>query len=136
MNVSGPPIFVLEEPRAMPEQPSTGDHPDPPVADSIEDLARRVREAEHLEPGTRAQVADLLGNLAAELDQAEPSAQKELLTQTTTQLVQAVHDRHDPGLIEAARERLEEVVARAETKAPVATDVVLQLIDLLARLGI
>jgi hypothetical protein len=120
----------------MPENPTTGDAPDPPVANTIEDLARRVREAEHLEPGTREQVADLLGNLAAELDQAEPSAHKELLAQTTTQLVQAVHDRHEPGLIEAARERLEEVVARAETKAPVTTDLVIQLIDLLANLGI
>ena len=45
-------------------------------------------------------------------------------------------DRHDPGLIEAARDRLEEAVARAEAKAPVATDIVLQLIDVLAGMGI
>lgn len=120
----------------MPEDPPKGDEPVPPTADTIEELARRVRESEHLEPGTRDQVADLLGDLAAELNQAEPSAHKELLAQTATQLVQAVRDQHEPGLIEAARERLEEVVARAETNAPVATDLVLQLIDLLANLGI
>ncbi|MGP0063174.1 MAG: DUF4404 family protein [Isosphaeraceae bacterium] len=120
----------------MPEHPSTGDEPDPSVANTIEDLARRVREAEHLEPGTRDQVADLLGNLAVELNQAEPSAHKELLAQTTTQLEEAVRDRHEPGLMDAARERMEEVVARAETKAPVTTDLVLHLIDLLANLGI
>ena len=50
--------------------------------------------------------------------------------------MQAVNEEHDPGLIAAARERLEETVARAETKAPVATDIVLQLIDVLANLGI
>ena len=73
-----------------------------------------LREAEHLEPEARAQVADLLGNLAAELDQTEPSAQKEHLAQSAVQLVRAVKDQHEPGLIEAARERLEEAVARAE----------------------
>jgi Domain of unknown function (DUF4404) len=114
----------------MPEQP------DPSAVNDIEELARRLREAEHLEPEAREQAADLLGNLAAELDQTEPSAQKELLAESAAQLVRAVQDQHEPGLIEAARERLEEAVARAEAKAPVATDLVLQLIDVLANLGI
>ena len=99
-------------------------------------ISPSIREAEHLEPGTRDQVADLLGNLAVELNQAEPWRTKELLAQTTTQLEEAVRDRHEPGLMDAARERMEEVVARAETKAPVTTDLVLHLIDLLANLGI
>lgn len=120
----------------MPEQPSQGDEPGLPATNTIEELARRVREAEHLDPGTRAQVADLLGNLAEQLDQAEPSAHAEQLAETTSQLVQAVNERHEPGLIEAARERVEAVVARAEANAPVATDLVIQLIDLLASLGI
>jgi hypothetical protein len=93
----------------MPEQS------DPSAANDIEELARRLREAEHLEPEAREQVADLLGDLAAELDQT---------------------DQHEPGMIEAAKDHLEEAVARAEAKAPVATDLVLQLIDLLATLGI
>jgi len=114
----------------MPEQP------DPSAVNDIEELARRLREAEHLEPEARGQAADLLGNLAAELDQTEPSAQKEHLAESAAQLVRAVQDQHEPGLIEAARERLEEAVARAEANAPVATDLVLQLIDVLASLGI
>jgi hypothetical protein len=114
----------------MPEQP------DPSAENDIEELARRLREAEHLEPEARAQVADLLGNLAAELDQTEPSAHKAQLAESAAQLVRAVKDQHEPGLIEAARERLEAAVARAEANAPVATDLVIQLIDLLASLGI
>jgi hypothetical protein len=114
----------------MPEQP------DPSAVNDIEELARRLREAEHLEPEARGQAADLLGNLAAELDQTKPSAQKEHLAESAAQLVRAVQDQHEPGLIEAARERLEEAVARAEANAPVATDLVLQLIDVLANLGI
>jgi Domain of unknown function (DUF4404) len=114
----------------MPEQP------DPSAVNEIEELARRVREAEHLEPEARGQVADLLENLSSELDQTEPSFHKEHLAESTAQLVRAVQDQHEPGLIEAARERLDEAVARAEANAPVATDLVLQLIDVLANLGI
>jgi hypothetical protein len=114
----------------MPEQP------DPSAVNDIEELARRLREAEHLEPEARQQAADLLGDLAAELDQTEPSAQKEHLAESAAQLVLAVQDQHEPGLIEAARARVEEAVARAEANAPVATDLVLQLIDVLANLGI
>ncbi len=58
------------------------------------------------------------------------------LPRARPQLVRAVQDQHEPGLIAAARERLEAAVARAEAKAPVATDLVLQLIDTLAHLGI
>jgi hypothetical protein len=112
------------------------EQPDRPIVNHIEEIASRLRETEHLEPEARVQVADLLDKLAEELDQAEPSAQKEHLAQTAADLMRAVKDRHEPGVIEAARERLEDAVAKAEAHAPVATDVVLQLIDLLARLGI
>jgi hypothetical protein len=120
----------------MSEQPSQGEKPGPPVESDIEELARRVRAAEHLEPEARAHAADLLRELAAELEQAERSPHHEGLVESTAQLVQAVKDRHGPGLIVAARKRVEEAVAAAEVKAPVATDVVLRLIDVLAGLGI
>jgi hypothetical protein len=118
----------------MQDQPAKGEIPDPPV--DIEELARRLREAEHLEPEAREQGAELLNELAAALDQAEPSAHTEHLTQSTAQLVLAVKDRHDPGLIESAIDRLEEAVLRAEAKAPVATGIALRLIDVLAATGI
>jgi hypothetical protein len=117
----------------MSDRPSKGDEPDPPVVD-IDELARRLREAEHLEPEVRAEAADLLGELTAALDQ--PSAHTEDLAQSTVQLVRAVNEQHKPGLIEAARARVEEAVARAEATAPVATEIVLRLIDVLAGIGI
>jgi hypothetical protein len=120
----------------MPEQPPNVDEAGAPVIDHIEELARRLREAKHLDPQARTEVADLLRNLVEALDQPEPSAQAEELAQSTADLVKAVKDRHDPGLIEAARDRLDQAIARAEAKAPVATDIVLQLIDVLAGLGI
>jgi Domain of unknown function (DUF4404) len=120
----------------VPEQPSKGETSDPSARTDIEELARRLGGVEHLEPEARTTLAGLLRKLAAELDQAEPSAQKEQLAESAAQLVRAVKDQHEPGLVEAARERLEEAVARAEAKAPVATDLVIQLVDVLARLGI
>jgi DNA-binding NtrC family response regulator len=120
----------------MPDHPSQGEQPVPPIVGEIADLARRLREAEHLEPELRERAADLLGGLASELDQAERSAHKEHLATTTAQLVRAVKDQHEPGLVEAARERVEQAVAAAEAKAPVTTDLVLRLIDVLAGLGI
>jgi hypothetical protein len=120
----------------MPETTSDAGKPDLPIAGDIEELARRLRAAEHLEPKARAEVAELLRNLAAELDRSEPSADEQHLAESTAQLVRAVEDQHDSSLIEAARERVEEAVARAEAIAPVSTDLVLQLIDVLASLGI
>jgi hypothetical protein len=120
----------------MPDEPSKREQPAPPAASEIIELARRLREAEHLEPEARAQAADLLGGLAAEMDQTAPSAHNVHLAKSAAQLVQAVKDQHAPGLIEAARDRVEEAVAAAEAKAPVATDLVLRLIDVLAGLGI
>ena len=120
----------------MPEQPSAGNTPGPSIGSDIEELARRLGGVEHLDPTARATLAGVLRKLAAELDQSEPSAQKEHLAETAAQLVRAVQDQHEPGLIAAARERLEGAVVRAEAKAPVATDLVLQLIDTLAHLGI
>lgn len=120
----------------MAEQTATGETPEPSIGSDIDDLARRLGGVEHLDPKAKATLAGLLRKLAAELDQAEPSVQKEHLAESAAELVRAVQDQHEPGLIAAARERLEGAVARAEAKAPVATDLVLQLIDTLAHLGI
>jgi hypothetical protein len=118
------------------DQGSVGETPNPSKGSDIEELARRLGGVAHLDPQARAALAALLRKLAAELDESEPSAQKEQLVESAAELVRAVRDQHEPGLIAAARERLEGAVARAEAKAPVATDLVLQLIDTLAHLGI
>jgi Domain of unknown function (DUF4404) len=130
------PANAFQERRTVTDQPSTGETPETSTGGDIEELARRLGGVEHLEPKAKATLAGLLRKLAAELDQAEASVQKEHLAESAAELVRAVHDQHEPGLIAAARERLEGAVARAEAKAPVATDLVLQLIDTLAHLGI
>src|SRR5271168_3929185 len=101
------------ERRTVPEQPSTGETPNPTIGSDIEELARRLGGVDRLDPAARAKLAGLLRKLAAELDRGEPSAQEELLAESAAQLVRAVQDRHEPRLIAAARERVEETVARA-----------------------
>jgi hypothetical protein len=120
----------------MQEQPSKAEGAGTPAVDHIEELARRLRDAEHLDPEARAEVADLLRSLALELDRREPSKHEEHLAHTTMQLVRAVNDQHEPGLIKAARSRLDQAIAKAEAKAPVATDIVARLADLLGGIGI
>lgn len=128
--------IASEEHFPVPEQPLADETPDPAIGGDIEELARKLGGVEHLDPAARTKLASLLRLLAAELERGEPSAQEEQLLATAAQLVQAVQDRHEPRLIAAARERVEGAVARAEAKAPVATDLVLQLIDTLAHIGI
>jgi len=121
---------------AMQEHPSKVEGAVTPAVDHIEVLAQRLRDAEHLGPDARAEMADLLRSLALELERGEPSDHEEHLAHSTVQLVRAVSDRHEPGLIEAARNRLDEAITKAEAKSSVATDIVARLADLLAGIGI
>jgi len=118
----------------MSEESPRPSSPDPSLAEEVGELARHLREAHHLDAATRSELASLLKELARTLE--DPSPQTEQLAESTVELVRAVKDRHEPGLVEAARERVDGAIARAEAKAPVATEIVLQLIDLLAGLGI
>jgi len=113
-----------------------GEEPTPPVRDNLLELARCLRGVHHLEPEVRAELADLLGELAGALDQPAPSAQSDHLAQSAAHLVRALQGQHEAGPIVAARRRLEDAAARAEAKAPVATGIVRRLIAALADLGI
>ena len=120
----------------MQEQPPHREGPDPQSAVDIEELARCLDEADHWEPETRARVAGLLDELAAELGQPDSSEHADHLAQITAQLVRAVKDRHEPGVIGAARERLDDAITKAEAKSPVVTDIALRLLDVLTGMGI
>ncbi len=120
----------------MPEELNTSEQPKTPVRDEIEELAQRLREADHLDPQARSELAHLLSELAAALEQPQVSVHTEELAERTAKLVRAVKEQHEPGLIEAARTRLEDTIARAEAKSPVVTEIVLRLVDVIAAFGI
>ena len=81
----------------MTDEPSKGETPDPSTGSDIEELARRLGGVEHLDPKARSTLAALLRKLAAELDQSEPSAQKEQLVESAAELVRAVRISTSPG---------------------------------------
>lgn len=108
-------------------QPSSGD----PAR--LRELAGLLRAADHLSPEAQQALADLVEELSGALPGTAASAQ---LAESAAHLAAALHEQKDPGLLERARQRLEEAALRAETEAPVATGVVRRLIDALANLGI
>ena len=123
----------------MSDQPAPAPAPAPPLDEIRARLlacAMSLRDADHIEPEAQRALADLVIELASALDPRAASAQAAHLAESSAYLVEALHEPENPGLIAAARRRVEEAAARAEAGAPVATGVARQLIDLLAGLGI
>ena len=120
----------------MSEVPSPN-KPDPDaIREQLLQCARMLRSTRHMDPEAQKALAELVTELASCVDLDTQSAPAAQLAESSTQLVQALHDQQDEGLIAAARHRLEEVAARAETEAPIATGVVRRFIDALAGIGI
>jgi hypothetical protein len=114
----------------------TPPEPEPPVGERLHELARLLRGARHLRPEDQQSLADLLDELAGELRTTAPSPQADHLAESAAHLAMELNEHRDLGLLGSATERLKDAAARAETKAPVATGVARQLIDILADLGI
>jgi hypothetical protein len=114
---------------AEPESPSS-------VRAQLVELAGHLKDVAHLEPAAQRALADLVVELAGALDPAATSEQRAHLADASAQLVRALHEQHNEGLVAAAKHRLEEAAARAEATAPVATGVARRLIELLSELGI
>lgn len=110
--------------------------PEQKVRARLQELARRLREADHLEPDAQRDLANLMEELAGELAKSPSASQTTHLAEHAARLAEAVHEQHDQGLLAAAKHKLEESAMRAEEAAPVATGVVRRLIDTLANLGI
>jgi hypothetical protein len=116
----------------MPEQPVAISE----VQASLHVIARVLRTAPQLGPEARLALAELLEELAQNLGPAVAPAEVAHLTDSATHLLQALQQPHKPGLLTAARERLDEAIAGAEVRAPVLTGVIRRLLDALAQIGI
>ena len=100
-------------------------------------IAQLLRAAHRLGPEAQAVLAVLVDVLGAALvSPAVPAAEVALLTECAAHLVQAVHEQREPGVLEAAEERLENAVVAVETKAPGLAHLTRRLAELLANLGI
>jgi hypothetical protein len=114
--------------------------PTPPPAETIKasllECAELLRRTDHLDPVAQKALAELIIELVGALDPAVSSERTAHLAETSAELARALHERHDAGLIAAARARLEAAAAKAEAEAPVATGLARRLIDALAGIGV
>ncbi len=103
----------------------------------LHEMARLLREGGHLEPQAQRSLAGLLEELGSELDSAAvPSQHTAHLAETISHVARSLHEKRQPTLIAAARDRLQEAATWAEAEAPVATGIVRRFIDVLASIGI
>ena len=117
----------------MPEPPA----PNPAgVPAGLHEAAQALRAAPIDPEGQRA-LARLLDELGDALAAAPaPAPETEHLVGSTAELVRALHRRHEPGALAAARDRLEGAVLGVEVKAPWAAGVARRLLEALSNLGI
>jgi len=121
----------------MPEQPPSGSPNVPPVQPNLHEVAELLRQTRHLKPEEQAALSDLIDELARVLGPGSgSSAETAHLAQTAAHLARSLHQQPGPGLLAAAKQRLEAAAARAEAKAPTATEVVRQILETLANFGI
>jgi Domain of unknown function (DUF4404) len=100
-------------------------------------IAQLLRVAHRLEPDARAALADLLDELSATLEMPDvPGAEVARLTECTAQLVKAVQEQEEPGVLAAARGRLDKAVVAVETEAPGLASLTRRLAEMLSNLGI
>jgi hypothetical protein len=122
----------------MPEQPLSPNSPGASaILANLHTVASLLREAEHLGPEEQQILAEVVDELARALESPQ-AASPELvrLAESTTQLLQALHQRHDTGLLKAAKRRVEEALSNAEARAPFLAGLVRRLVEMLAATGI
>lgn len=120
----------------MPDNPASS----PSVAEVrtlLRTIAELLRHTRHLGPEAQTLLADLIEELGAALAAPEvANAEIAKLTECASHLVQAVKEKHEPGMLEAARDRLERAVVGVETGAPTLAGLTRRLAEMLSNVGI
>lgn len=121
----------------MPEQPSSGSPAPSGVQASLHAIAEVLREPQPLDHEAREALAALVDELGAALATAPvPPAEVAHLADSTARLVKEVHRQAAPGMLTAARDRLDAAIVAAESKAPLVAGLARRLLDALANIGI
>ncbi len=121
----------------MPEQPPSAAPAPAGVQTSLHTIAEILRDPHPLSLEVRAVLAELVDELGRVLATATvPPAEVAHLTASTAQLARAVHRQEHPGLLAAARDRVEAAILAAESKAPLTAGLARRLLDTLANIGI
>lgn len=107
------------------------------VQTQLRAIAQLLREVPRLEPETQAALADLIDELARSLESpVVPSAEIARLTDCLAQLARAVNEQHAPGILAAARDRLDHAVVAIETEAPGLASLTRRLAEMLSDVGL
>jgi hypothetical protein len=129
-------ILPIEASPIMSEKPAGADAKTQ-VLRHLHAVSHLLRAAHRLSPEAQALLADLVDELANALESEEvPNDDVAQLTESTSHLVQAVHEKHEPGMLEAAESRLERAVVAVESKAPALASLARRLAEMLSDLGI
>jgi hypothetical protein len=121
----------------MPEQPPINPTPPSSVPARLHEVARLLRDADHLDPEAQQSLADLADELANSLGtSAVPSAEEVQLANLAGRLIQALHQPESAAPVAATRHRLQEAIVAAEARAPLAAGLARRLLDVLADIGI
>ena len=90
----------------MTEQTPPGEGDSQLVRGRLQELAGRLREAHHLGPEARGELAELVDELAGALDPGVPPALAAHLVETSEHLAHALGNVREEGPLAAARHRL------------------------------
>ena len=120
----------------MPDTPEQGATASD-IRNSLQVTAELLRNPTPINPEVRQALAKLVDELHVKLAAPDtPPAEVARLAEATAQLASALHQQHDRGILERARDRLKELMLQAETRAPTAVHLVESLVDALAEIGI
>jgi hypothetical protein len=121
----------------MSEQPQPPSPSRPEIEASLHAVSQLLRQAHHLSPEAQETLAELVDELGHAIGSGTASPEELAhLQESTARLLQAVQQRHDEGVVAAARDRLEGAVIGIESRAPVVAGVARRLLDALSNLGI
>jgi uncharacterized protein DUF4404 len=103
----------------------------------LREIARLLREGQHLDPASQQLLAGLVEELSKTLEEKTlPAPEATHLAECAAQLMQSVHQKEEKHVIVEARDRLEKAIVAVETRSPFLSGLFERLVDALAGLGI
>ena len=103
---------------------------------SLGELARLLRDVDHLEPEVRRELADVVDELEVAVRGELTAEQAEHVRASVGHVIEAIRSQRDENPLDQAREQLEATVARTASGSDLASSVARRFIELLAGLGI
>jgi hypothetical protein len=109
----------------------------PDLQARLHGVAQLLREPRPLDADSRQALAELVDELGKALQSGQvPSAEVAVLAETTAHLAEALHQQPPAPHVAGLRERFEDALIAAETRAPFVAGLARRLLDTLSNIGI